>query len=221
MNIKNYNLIYNVIMIISILLLLVSLLINIINNNYKKSNKYDIKQTKQYYLHNNLELSTMEVKDEVVPLAPMSTRRYKTRKLYSKVPMSNSYQKWLDKKCKKYGISTNVVLGVIKVESNFKIRAIGYKGRCLGLMQIQKNYHNKRMRKLGAKNLLNAYDNVIVGIDYLSELYKSNGRNWHKTLMSYNGGQYYANKNVRCGIYSTSYSRRVMKFAYIYKANRK
>lgn len=221
MNRKNYNLIYNIILIISILLLLVSLLIDIVNNNYKKSNKYDIKQTKQYYLYNNLELSTMEVKDEVIPLAPMSTRRCKTRKLYSRVPMSNSYQKWLDKKCKKYGISTNVVLGVMKVESNFKVRASGDKGRSLGLMQIQKRYHVKRMKKLGVENLFNAYGNATVGVDCLAELYKSNGRNWHKTLMAYNGGQYYANRNIRKGIYSTSYSRKVMNYAYYYKANRK
>lgn len=218
MNRKNYNLIYNIILIISILLLLVSLLIDIVNKNYKKSNKYDIKQTKQYYLHNNLELSTMEVKDEVIPLAPMSTR---SNKLYSKVPMSNSYQKWLDKKCKKHNISTNVVLGVMKVESNFKVRASGDKGRSLGLMQIQKRYHIKRMKKLGVKNLFNAYDNATVGVDCLAELYKSNGRNWHKTLMAYNGGQYYANRNIRKGIYSTSYSRKVMNYAYYYKANRK
>ena len=77
------------------------------------------------------------------------------------------------------------------------------------------------MKKLSATNLLDAYDNATVGVDYLAELYRSNGRNWHKTLMAYNGGQYYANRNVRYGIYSSNYSRKVMKHAYIYKANRK
>lgn len=184
----------------------------------RDSNDKEIKQTNHYYLHNNVELSTMEVKDEVIPLTPMST---KSNKLYSKCPMSANYQKWLDKKCDKYDISMNVVLGVMKTESNFKIKASGDNGRSLGLMQIQKRYHSKRMRKLGANNLLNAYDNATVGVDYLAELYSNNNFNWHKTLMAYNGGQAYANRNVRKGIYSTKYSRKVMNKAYEYKANRK
>ena len=217
---NNRNMIFYIMFITSILLLILAYFI--CENNNKESEKYDIKVTKKhYYLHNNLELSTMEIKDEEIPLSQMSTRTYKIRKLYSKVPMSARYQKWIDKKCKKYGISTNVVLGVMKVESNFKVKISGDRGRSLGLMQIQKRYHTKRMKKLSATNLLDAYDNATVGVDYLAELYKSNGRNWHKTLMAYNGGQYYANRRVRYGIYSSNYSRKVMKHAYIYKANRK
>lgn len=216
----NYNLITIILAIIVVVLLLLTCAIDVMHNNMirKEYKKNEVKQTKNYSFNNGMELTTMEVKDEIISLSPMSTR---SRKLYSKCPMSNSYQKWLDKKCKKYGISTNVVLGVMEVESNFKVKAIGDRGRSLGLMQVQKRYHTKRMRKLGAKNLLNAYDNATVGVDYLSELYKYNGRNWHKTLMAYNGGQYYANRNVKRGIYSTSYSRTVMHKAYKFKANRK
>lgn len=219
MNKKNFN--YDLIILIMTIILLLLVLTSSITSIVciiKSHNKKEMKQSKHYYLNNNIELTTMEIKDEIIPLAPMST---KSKKLYSKVPMSASYQKWLDKKCKKYDISTNVVLGVMKVESNFDIKASGDKGRSLGLMQIQKRYHAKRMKKLSANNLLNAYDNATVGVDYLAELYKNNNKNWHKTLMAYNGGQYYANKNVKKGIYSSKYSRKVMNKAYYYKANRK
>lgn len=215
----NYNSVILIIILISILFFIGSALVGIpYNNNTKSTEDEPVKQANHYYFRNGSELSTMEIKDENIPLTPMSTR---SNKLYSKCPMSSSYQRWLDKKCKKYGISTNVVLGVMKVESNFNSKSIGDRGRSVGLMQIQKRYHTKRMRKLGAKNLLNSYDNAKVGVDYLAELYKSNGRNWHKTLMAYNGGQNYANRNVRRGIYSTTYSRKVMSKAYYYKANRK
>ena len=191
----NYDLIILIMTVILLLLLLTNSIISIVCNT-KSDNKKETRQSKHYYLNNNVELTTMEIKDETIPLVPMST---KSNKLYSKVPLSASYQKWLDKKCKKYGVSTNVVLGVMKVESNF----------------------TKRMKKLSANNLLNAYDNATVGVDYLAELYKNNNKNWHKTLMAYNGGQYYANKNVKKGIYSSKYSRKVMDKAYYYKANRK
>lgn len=213
----NYDLIILIMTVILLLLLITNSIISIVCNT-KSDNKKETKQSKHYYLNNNIELTTMEIKDEPIPLVPMTTKSYK---LYSKVPMSASYQKWLDKKCKKYGISTNVVLGVMKVESNFNIKASGDEGHSLGLMQIQKRYHTKRMKKLSANNLLNAYDNATVGVDYLAELYKNNNKNWHKTLMAYNGGQAYANRNVKKGIYSSKYSRKVMDKAYYYKANRK
>jgi soluble lytic murein transglycosylase-like protein len=77
------------------------------------------------------------------------------------------------------------------------------------------------MSKLGITDLMNCYNNVHVGIDFLAELYKANNKNWHKTLMAYNGGQSYANKRCRNGLYSSEYSRKVMSKAENYKAERK
>jgi soluble lytic murein transglycosylase-like protein len=137
-------------------------------------------------------------------------------KLYPNIPLSARFQSWIDMKCGEKGISTNVVMGVIKKESNFRISAMGDNGEAYGLMQIQKKWHRARMQKVGAEDLLNCYDNVNVGIDYLAELYKANGCNWHKTLMAYNGGQAYANKKT-----STYYSRKVMEYAEQYKKERR
>lgn len=136
-------------------------------------------------------------------------------KLYSKIPFSARFQSWIDKKCEEKGISTNVVMGVIKKESNFRIKAMGDNGEAFGLMQIQEKWHKNRMNKVGAENLLNCYDNVNVGIDYLAELYFANGKNWHKALMAYNGGQAYANRRT-----STVYSRTVMEYAEQFKKER-
>ena len=41
------------------------------------------------------------------------------------------------------------------------------------------------MLKVGAEDLLNCYDNVHVGIDYLAELYKDNNKNWHKDFTEF------------------------------------
>ena len=138
-----------------------------------------------------------------------------SNKLYNSIPLSSTFQKWIDGKCKSYGISTNVVMGVIKKESSFTIEAMGDNGEAFGLMQIQRKWHRARMKKVGATDLLNCYDNVAVGIDYLAELYRANNRNWHKTLMAYNGGQAYANRRT-----STSYSTTVMQYAEQFKKER-
>ena len=64
---NNRNMIFYIMFITSILLLISAYFI--CENNNKESEKYDIKVTKKhYYLHNNLELSTMEIKDEEIPL---------------------------------------------------------------------------------------------------------------------------------------------------------
>lgn len=144
-----------------------------------------------------------------------STTNITTTKLYNSIPLSARFQKYIDDKCKDYGLSTNVVMGVIKKESSFKTQIMGDNGEAYGLMQIQKKWHRARMKKVGATDLLNCYDNVSVGIDYLADLYKANGGNWHKTLMAYNGGQAYANRRT-----STYYSRKVMQYAEEFKKER-
>ena len=141
-------------------------------------------------------------------------------KLYKSIPFTARFQNWIDKQCKEYEISTNVVMGVIKKESNFTIKAMGDNGEAYGLMQIQKKWHTKRMKKVNAVDLLNCYDNVHTGIDYLAEMYFANGCNWHKALMAYNGGQAYADRRCRNGLYSSDYSRKVMSYAENYKKER-
>lgn len=164
--------------------------------------------------------STKKSSATKTPSKVKSSTNITTSKLYNTIPLSSSFQKWIDEKCQNYGLSTNVVMGVIKKESNFNITVMGDHGEAYGLMQVQKKWHMARMYKVGAKNLLNCYDNVAVGIDFLAELYKANGGNWHKTLMAYNGGQGYANKRCGNGLFSSDYSRKVMEYAESYKKER-
>lgn len=156
---------------------------------------------------------------KIVKTASMK-KKNKSSKIYPNCPLSSDLQKHIDNKCKKYKISTNVVIALIESESNFKANTMGDQGRSYGLMQIQKRYHTKRMNKLNVKNLLNAYGNTSVGIDYLAEIYKSCNGNWHKTLMVYNGGWNYAKRNINRGVYSTKYSRKVMLRANYYKSKK-
>ena len=143
-----------------------------------------------------------------------------TKKLYTNIPLSSRFQHYIDDKCKSYGISTNVVMATIWKESNFDIDIMGDHGEAYGLMQIQKKWHKARMKKVGATDLLNCYDNVNVGIDYLAELYKIYNGNWHKTLMAYNGGHAYCKRRVKAGLKNSPYSRMIMNKAEDFKKER-
>ena len=152
---------------------------------------------------------------------PTSKKQNKTTtKLYTNIPLSARFQKYIDGKCKSYGISTNVVMGCIRTESNFQTQIMGDNGKAYGLMQVQKQWHKARMKKVGATNLLDPYDNVAVGIDYLAELYKIYNGNWHKALMAYNGGHAYCKRRLRMGLVNSPYSRRVMNYAEDFKKER-
>ena len=151
---------------------------------------------------------------------PTSKKQNKTTtKLYTNIPLSARFQRYIDGKCKSYGISTNVVMGCIRTESNFQTQIMGDNGKAYGLMQVQKQWHKARMKKVGATNLLDPYDNVAVGIDYLAELYGIYG-NYHKALMAYNGGHAYCKRRLRMGLVNSPYSRRVMNYAEDFKKER-
>ena len=154
------------------------------------------------------------------PTKKQSSSSSTSTKLYTNIPLSARFQKYIDGKCKSYGISTNVVMGCIRTESNFQTQIMGDKGKAYGLMQVQKQWHKARMKKVGATNLLDPYDNVAVGIDYLAELYKIYNGNWHKALMAYNGGHAYCKRRVRAGLVNSPYSRRVMGYAEDFKKER-
>lgn len=153
------------------------------------------------------------------PTKKQSSSSSTSTKLYTNIPLSARFQKYIDGKCKSYGISTNVVMGCIRTESNFQTQIMGDNGKAYGLMQVQKQWHKARMKKVGATDLLNPYDNVAVGIDYLAELYGIYG-NYHKALMAYNGGHAYCKRRLRMGLVNSPYSRRVMNYAEDFKKER-
>lgn len=153
------------------------------------------------------------------PTKKQSSSSSTSTKLYTNIPLSARFQRFIDEKCKSYGISTNVVMGCIRTESNFQTQIMGDRGEAYGLMQVQKKWHKARMKKVGATDLLDPYDNVSVGIDYLAELYGIYG-NYHKALMAYNGGHAYCKRRLRMGLKDSPYSRLVMIRANNYKKER-
>ena len=109
------------------------------------------------------------------------------------IPMDEKLQEHIIKICDSYYIEPSIVFAMIERESRFKADVVGDNGRSYGLMQIQPRWHKERMAKLGVTDLLDPYQNVLVGIDYLAELFSMN-EDVEWVLMAYNGGMSYANR---------------------------
>lgn len=128
--------------------------------------------------------------------------------VYFDVPLDEGLQDHIFAVCEEYEIEPELIISMIYRESTYNIEAIGDSGRSLGLMQIQPRWHKDRMNKLGCDDLLDPYQNVMVGTDLMSELLNQRGSvEW--ALMAYNGGPSYANKMVKAGKVS-EYAREII-----------
>lgn len=131
--------------------------------------------------------------------------------LYYDVPLDEDLQEHIITICDSYSIEPSIVFAMIDRESRFRADVIGDNGHSYGLMQIQKRWHKDRMAKLGVTDLLDPYQNVLVGIDYLAELFRMN-EDVEWVLMAYNGGMSYANRLTGNGIVS-AYATGVLEAA--------
>lgn len=72
--------------------------------------------------------------------------------------------------CQSYGVDYEMVFALIERESKCDWNASGDNGTSLGYMQIAAKWHAERMERLNCKDLMNPYQNITVGIDYLAEI---------------------------------------------------
>lgn len=111
-------------------------------------------------------------------------------KLYYDVPLDYELQDYIATLCEEHHIDPAVVIAMIKRESGYNAWAIGDDGDSVGLLQIQRRWHQARMDKLGCTNLFDPYQNVTVGIDYLAEMLDWYDGDIAKALVGYNQGSY-------------------------------
>ena len=69
-----------------------------------------------------------------------------------------------------YGICPEFIMAIIESESSGN--PLAENGGCKGLMQIYVKYHEERMERLGVKNIFDIRGNILVGVDYLAELFE-------------------------------------------------
>ena len=134
------------------------------------------------------------------------------------VPLETDLQLFIADLCETVSVDPELVLAMIEQESQWDAAAVGDNGRSFGLMQVQRWCHKDRMNRLGCDDLLNPYENVVVGIDILSEKLEKYG-DVEKALCAYNAGDAGAyNLYFSKGIYANDYAKEVMARAEELKA---
>lgn len=106
------------------------------------------------------------------------------------VPLDYDLQLHIISEAVEHDIDPAIIIAMAYKESTYRTDAIGDGGNSYGLLQIQPKWHYKRMKKLGCTDLLDPYQNVTVGVDYLAEQIDRYGGDVAKGLTAYNKGHY-------------------------------
>lgn len=84
-------------------------------------------------------------------------------------PSRSCIEKYTEDIGEQYNICPELIQAIIERESSYDPYAKN--GNCLGLMQVSSRWHSDRMEKLGVSDLYDPYSNILVGTDYLAELF--------------------------------------------------
>lgn len=127
---------------------------------------------------------------------------------YYNVPLDMELQDYIREECIDAELDMELVLAIMKVESDFNPKVISSTGD-FGLMQVNKINFEEIERELGLTNMLDPYQGAKAGIYLLSKLKWNESE--HQMLMAYNIGVAGAQKLWEQGIYETDYSKKVLK----------
>lgn len=130
--------------------------------------------------------------------------------------------------CEQNGVDYEMVFALIEQESRCRWDAEGDNGTSIGLMQVSEKWHMQRMEELGAYDLKNPYQNVLVGVNYLSEI-QNDLRGTvpdedlpYYTLVVYNYGKQGAKANLwDQGVVKYTYNTKIMDRAQQLKEEKK
>lgn len=93
-------------------------------------------------------------------------------------------EEYIEAVCEPRHICPELIQAMIERESRWNPEAVN--GDCIGLMQISEHWHRERMERLGVTDLFDPYDNILVGVDYMAELFEKY-EDPGMVLMVYNG----------------------------------
>lgn len=127
------------------------------------------------------------------------------------IPLDVLLQEHIYLKCLLYDIPYELVLAVIKTESEFDADAFNKRSHDYGIMQINK-IHMEAFAEAGYTDIFDPYQNTSYGISYLAGFYHAYDQDEHKALMCYNMGEKKFRELSRKGITSSVYSREVVKY---------
>lgn len=128
---------------------------------------------------------------------------------YFDVPLSKELQDYIYSVCDTYNVPCELVYGMIEVESGFRADVISATDD-YGLMQINICNHEWLCEELNIVNLLDPKQNILAGVYIISSHLEATDGDISLALMRYNCGATGAKGLWEQGIYSTSYTEKVM-----------
>ena len=129
--------------------------------------------------------------------------------VYFDVPLEVELQDYIWFTCQEYDVPYELVFAMIEIESGFQTDVISNTND-YGLMQINKINHEWLAEELGITDILDPYQNILAGTYIIRQHLKATDGNPTLALMCYNCGAAGAEKLWEQGVYSTSYTDKVM-----------
>lgn len=139
--------------------------------------------------------------------------------------LSYEEAEYLIEVCEEKELDVFLVLGLMKVESNFNCKLVGRQGE-IGLGQLKKGtakwVANNTGIELRPEDLFKPKYNIEIFTSFLKQLKEGYNNDMHKTLTAYNRGEgglnkYMASRGSRRNPAESTYSNRVLEYSYIYK----
>ena len=96
---------------------------------------------------------------------------------------SGQYSSYINDASSKYGVDSSLIAAIIKQESSFNANARSSAG-AMGLMQLMPG----TAKELGVNNAYDAYQNIMGGTKYISQLLDKYNGSVEKALWAYNAG---------------------------------
>lgn len=128
--------------------------------------------------------------------------------IYYDIPLDHHLQDFIRDQCNDAGVDMELVLAVMKVESDFRFDTVS-NTHDYGIMQINQINHENLENKLNITDFLDPYDCTTAGIYMLGNLKWCDSE--EQMLMCYNMGTAGAKRKWKQGVYETEYTRKVMK----------
>ncbi len=122
--------------------------------------------------------------------------------------ISEEYQEYVYEVAEEYNLSPELIVAMIETESSGRRKVVS-SANCIGLMQVSPKWHGDRMERLGVTDLTDAYGNILVGCDFVAELFEKYD-DVYAVLMAYNEGEYHgAIERAEAGEYS-KYAKKIV-----------
>lgn len=96
------------------------------------------------------------------------------------------YVWYIEEICDIYNVSPELIEAIVEMESAGNPDVVSPHG-AVGLMQIIPKYQEERMERLGVYDLYDPYSNILVGVDFIRQLFEDYGE-VYDVLMFYNDG---------------------------------